>query len=58
MTEWKIGDKASLKSGGPIIIVVSLDVGRSMVKCAWFTKDGIVQEHVFPKEGLIHHPSL
>lgn len=51
--QWKVGDVVQLKSGGPIMTVISVGdfLSVSGANCAWF--DGKKQfEHVFPPDAL------
>lgn len=51
--EFKIGDTVQLKSGGPIMTIVSYD-GKRYFRCLWFTGDeDKVREGYFPPDSLV-----
>ncbi|MGN6772020.1 MAG: YodC family protein [Rhizobiaceae bacterium] len=55
MAEFKVGDVVELKSGGPWMTVISVNMRDSAV-CEWFntSKDGnqTVQRHSFPPDAI------
>jgi uncharacterized protein YodC (DUF2158 family) len=48
--QWKVGDVVQLKSGGPIMTVLS--TGSQGCRCSWFDHAQKPSEHVFPSEAL------
>jgi uncharacterized protein YodC (DUF2158 family) len=50
MDELKVGDKAQLKSGGPVMTVVAIEADA--IKCTWFEGKKKPHEHAFPRASL------
>jgi len=54
---FKVGDKVKLKSGGPDMMVESLDTidaidGKEAYNCTWFTVQNVLKEKSFAIELL------
>lgn len=47
---FNVGDTVQLKSGGPVMTVVSVNE-NNMCRCSWF-KDEEVKESAFPADAL------
>lgn len=60
MSEFKVGDLAVLKSGGPIMTIMDIlsqdsPTGRAgEVMVHWFTKSGEQRNCMFPNESLVN----
>jgi uncharacterized protein YodC (DUF2158 family) len=52
MARVKAGDVVRLKSGGPKMTVVEVDVDGRVAICTWFDADGKLQGDRFPVEIL------
>lgn len=51
---FKVGDVVELKSGDPGMLVKKLIPG-SQYTCVWMTRNGELQDHVFPEACLMEH---
>lgn len=51
MANWKVGDVVTLKGGGPVMTVTSLDNNNGKPYCHWFVS-GKPEGASFPAEAL------
>jgi uncharacterized protein YodC (DUF2158 family) len=60
-TEWKVGTKVQLASGGPIMTVTHVGTTHGTkepyVECQWFNKNDEPQTKAFPPGALVEVPS-
>ncbi len=48
----KVGEKVTLKSGGPVMTVAQVGFADSGVRCVWFVDGDKQQEGFFPAAAL------
>jgi len=48
--DFNVGDNVQLKSGGPIMVIDSVE--DDSIECIWFNKDGIIERYTFQAETL------
>lgn len=52
MSEIKLGDVVRLKSGGPLMTVITIPDHGRRVTCQWFSVENCAYEGQFPLAGL------
>ena len=50
--QYKIGDTVILKSGGPIMTIVDIDINTNQVECCWFNEQNDRQIEEFPIDTI------